>query len=186
MSALFLALLLPLLWACSTPRECDEERPCGLTETCVDGQCVAQVCATSAQCPMEQHCDGGVCVPGCAEDGDCLPGEACAVETGTCEAAECEDSHVDCGFQEYCDTSSGECYRAEGYWCAACDDDADCGGGDNICRSWGDNGRYCAPACEVQDDCPSGYSCTPIPDSAGNVQGSWCITWCWLYEEQAR
>lgn len=178
-----MTLLLALLLACATEPECSASLPCGFTETCVDGACVAQACATSAQCPMEQHCQDGACTAGCATDQDCYPDESCDGATGICSAAECQDSHVDCAFQEFCDTQAGECYRAEGYWCQACDVDADCGGGDNICLSWGDNGQYCAVACDSQDDCPSGYSCTPIDDSAGNVQGSWCITWCWLYED---
>lgn len=177
-------LLLLGLLACSEPAECDASTPCtGFAQTCIEGACQSQGCATSAQCPMESHCDGQACVEGCAADSDCYPGDACDPETGSCDPAVCRDSHLDCAFQEFCDPSSGDCYPAAGYWCRACSVDADCGGNGNMCLSWGDNGHYCGVSCGTDEDCPAGYTCSVIDDAAGNPLSTQCITWCWLYPE---
>ncbi|MCK6503776.1 hypothetical protein L6R53_10320 [Myxococcota bacterium] len=173
-----------LLLACAAPPECDADRPCaGFGELCVEGTCAVQGCATSAQCPMEQRCDAGECVAGCGEDTDCYPGEACDLATATCGPAACQDSHRDCAFQQLCDPDQGTCYDAEGYYCRSCDGDDDCGGNGNLCLSWSDNGDFCGVTCQTDVDCPSGYTCTVIPDDAGNPISSQCITWCWLYAE---
>ncbi len=181
-------LLLLLALACRPAPECSEDLPCGLTETCVEGVCQPLSCATSAQCPLEQHCADAACVAGCTADSDCFPGDACeraeGEEVGSCAPATCEDSHVDCAFGEFCDHQGGDCYDAEGYYCRPCGDDADCGGGGNVCLSWGDNGHFCGVRCEAEQDCPSGYTCTVVDDAAGNVTDSLCITWCWMYEEE--
>lgn len=178
---MILGLVLAL--SCGARLECDEERPCaGFGEICRAGSCVAWDCATSAQCPMEQHCAEGRCAPGCAEDSDCYPGEACAPDSGACAPRACTDTQADCAFQEFCDPERGECYEALGPWCLPCDDDGDCGQG-NLCVSFGDNGQFCGVACQQPDDCPVGYSCTVLRDAAGNSRGSQCIAACWLQAE---
>ncbi|MCB9777006.1 MAG: hypothetical protein H6742_00415 [Alphaproteobacteria bacterium] len=172
---------LMLVLACGSPTECDEATPCGFGAVCVEGGCVQATCATSAQCPMESHCDGGACAAGCGDDLDCFPGDACQPD-GSCASAECEDGRVDCAFGEFCDTDRGDCVDAGDPYCAQCRSDADCGDG-NLCYGWGDNGDWCAVACHSEQDCPAGYSCSVLGDGAGNPIGSYCITWCWLYAE---
>jgi hypothetical protein len=35
--------------------------------------------------------------------------------------------------------------------------------------------------CEVEDDCPSGFTCVGVTDGTGNLITHQCITYCWLY-----
>lgn len=172
-----------LFWAlfafigCGTDAECDEATACSFGEVCIEGQCVTKSCATSAQCPMEHTCDDGACTAGCGEDADCYPGDSCG-ETGTCETKDCRDTHLDCGFKEFCNEFSGECYDAGGYYCRACNDDNDCGGNGNYCA-----GGYCGVTCETNSDCPSGFQCYAFVNSAGDVQFYQCYTACSVYAD---
>lgn len=163
----------------SSGNECDAETPCAFGSTCIDGFCVEAQCATSDQCPMEHYCtDSRQCTPGCEGDGDCLPGYQCDLDEATCVEAACEDSHVDCGFRQYCNTATGECYDAGGDFCKPCEpDNDDCGAG-NIC--WA---GYCAVNCDGDRECPSGFQCAPFTDGTGNVVTYQCITYCWLYDD---
>lgn len=173
--------LLLLLAACSgnDPVECSEDKACPLGSVCVDGTCAEQSCATSAQCGIEQYCaPDRTCQPGCAEDTDCLYGDRCDTQAGTCVAAECSNTNVDCGFKEFC-SPAGECYEATGYYCRDCEEDADCGGGGNLCY-----GGYCAVDCTTREDCPSGFDCIGFADSlTGNIIGYGCYAACWLFDE---
>jgi len=163
--------------------ECTEEQPCGFGETCQEGVCVGSTCATSAQCGMEQYCNSGTCSEGCEGNEDCYPGDACNSETATCETATCTNSHVDCAFKEYCNSVTGDCYDASGYFCQSCQADEDCGGGGNMCLSFGFERDFCGVYCEAESDCPSGFTCVSISDGVGNVVSQQCITYCWLYED---
>lgn len=168
-----IALLLMLLsCATSTKAECSETDPCAFGEECVDGQCVAQTCATSDQCPIEQYCsDDQKCVAGCKESSDCMYGDLCNTETNTCELGECTDTHIDCGFGQFC-SINGDCYDAGGYFCADCEDEGDCGGNGNKCY-----GGYCGVKCDTDRDCPGGFSCFQI-DEVTHV----CYAPCYLEE----
>lgn len=174
-----------LLLACGkTEYECSEEVACGFGETCLEGQCVSRTCATSAQCGMEQHCVGGACVSGCEDNADCYPGDQCETETSTCVAESCDDTREDCGFQQFCNGATGECYDAGGYYCHACQDDGDCGGNGNLCLSLGDaSSNYCGVTCSSDADCPNSYTCAGVSDLSGNIVAYQCITYCWLYSE---
>ncbi len=166
-------------WAgCKNASECSEQVECPLGSTCVQGICQERRCATSAQCGMEQFCENGSCVDGCAADEDCYPGDACNTDIASCEAAECADSHRDCAFKEFCNLATGDCYEATGYYCAACADDSDCGAEENLCYY-----GYCLVSCQSNEDCPSGFDCVPFVDYAGNVQSYQCYTICWLYDD---
>lgn len=173
------------LGACATPDQCSENVPCGFGETCTDGVCIAPSCASSAQCDMEQYCSAGKCTPGCAEDADCYPGEACNLDTLECEASDCRNSQLDCDYKEFCNTATGDCYEASGYYCGACADDDDCGGNGNICLGWGSHGDFCGVTCEVESDCPASFTCIQVSDATGNPVGAQCVTYCWLYEDDA-
>ena len=54
-----------------------------------------------------------------------------------------------------------------------------------MCLGFGINGSFCGVTCETESDCPSGFTCINVGDSAGNTVGSQCITYCWLYEDEA-
>ena len=109
-----------LAMGCQDPPECDQDTPCEFGQTCKLGVCTSVGCATSTQCPMENFCSNGTCTPGCAENADCYPGDSCNVESGQCEVSGCTDSRLDCGYKEFCNEFSGECYDAGGYFCKEC------------------------------------------------------------------
>jgi hypothetical protein len=178
----FFMLLMGLslsLFACQDPPECDADTPCEFGSVCKVGTCTTIGCATSAQCDMEQFCESGACTPGCEQDDDCYPGDHCNVEAGQCESSGCVDTRLDCGYKEFCNEFSGECYDAGGYYCKECNDDFDCGGNGNYCTGTG----YCGVTCESDNDCPSGFSCSPFVDINGNVVFYQCFTYCWLYDD---
>jgi hypothetical protein len=172
--------LLIFLVACSggPVHECDDNLPCtNPRDICsADFQCVEFKCATSAQCPMEAHCDDGQCIKGCVEDGDCKTGYQCNIETDTCEKVGCTDSNIDCGFKEFCNIGTGECYTAGGEYCKFCDEDTECGSG--ICYA-----HYCAVDCSGGRECPHGFDCAEFTDTSGNPVAFGCITYCELFDD---
>jgi len=177
-------LLLLTLFACNNDAECSDDDTCGFGETCIEGSCQAKSCASSSQCDMQTYCSDGSCVAGCSADEDCYPGYSCDVENSQCTASACRSSTLDCDFNEFCNTATGECYEASGYYCMDCAEDNDCSGGnddsENICLNWGIYGNFCGVACENDGDCPSGYGCYDI-SSEGQVFTKQCVTYCWLY-----
>ena len=161
----------------SSKDECNAETPCPFGEECIEGQCVAQTCATSSQCAIEQFCgDDNLCAAGCKEHTDCRFGDLCDEATATCVQAECTDSKLDCGFGEFC-SMTGDCYDAGGYFCQDCEDDPDCGGNGNRCL-WG----YCGVQCDSDRDCPGGYDCLALSDGTGNIIDHQCYATCYLME----
>lgn len=180
-----LLLLLGGLAACGGKGqfECSEDESCPFGETCVEGVCQGQSCNTSIQCPMEHYCGNDrECVAGCESDNDCYPGSSCS-EAAVCEEDGCIDTSVDCGYREFCNTATGECYDAGGMYCFPCGDDSECGEG-NFC--WA---GYCGVDC-ADNECPGGFDCYPV-DSGGNITSVdygdvfayQCLTYCWLYED---
>lgn len=174
-------LLLPLLLgaSCGNDFECDAETPCPFGEACIEGFCVEAQCATSAQCKIEEFCNANrQCAPGCLADDDCYPGDACV--EGACEPEACVETGVDCGYKEFCNTATGDCYEAGGAYCRPCNVQSveqDCGA-ENVC--WN---NYCGVTCDDGRECPAGFQCTAFVDQQSNVVGHWCITYCWLYED---
>ena len=175
-----LLALVFLLAGCGEKAECSQDSPCPFGATCQEGLCVAARCANSTQCGMEQHCELGGCIAGCAEDSDCYPGDACDTTTGQCVNEPCTDAHRDCAFKEFCNGASGECYEAAGYYCRSCEDVDDCGGesSGNNCQ-WGN----CLVDCTRDADCPAGFYCYGFVDSSGNPQFYGCYTACEMYED---
>ena len=117
---------------------------------------------------------------GCTTDQDCYPGDRCDGETEQCVAQPCVDTQVDCGYREFCNTVSGECYDAGNLYCKPCDRDneeLDCGK-DNLCFA-----GYCGVDCSEGKECPGGFDCYPFNDDSGNIVTWQCITYCWLYED---
>lgn len=172
------ALLALFLVGCNGDRfECAADNPCDFGFTCVAGFCEEVACATSAQCPIEHFCNSSrECVEGCEVDDDCKPGFSCSDE-GECVQDACEDTSVDCGYKEFCNSATGECYDAGGDFCRPCEPNGDDCGTDNIC--WA---GYCAVNCDGNRECPSGFQCVPFTDNTGNIIAFQCITYCWLYE----
>ncbi len=157
--------------------ECDEVTPCALGATCLNGECVEARCSTSAQCPMEQTCGPArECVPGCGTDRDCYPGSHCDTLTATCIQDGCTETKVDCGYREFCNQGTGECYDAGDLYCKFCNEDAECGDG-NLCL-----GHYCGVDCSGGKACPSGFECYPWLDNSGQAYAFQCFTYCWLYD----
>lgn len=167
------------LTGCKEDPECSQDVPCPFGATCVQGICQEKRCATSDQCAMEHYCAEGACVTGCEEDSDCYPGDICNTDLLTCETGGCEDAHRDCGFKEFCNAASGECYEAAGYYCKSCSSNEDCGGAGNYCTSYG----FCGVDCNSNSDCPAGFDCAGFIDANGNIQYYQCFTYCWLYED---
>jgi len=168
----------PFVGCNGAPPECDAATPCtGFGETCVAGECLAGSCATSAQCSMEHYCDGRSCQPGCEQPSDCYPGFTCNSELQVCEEDGCDNTSVDCGYREFCNVATGDCYDAGGKYCSFCDEDAECGDG-NLCLA-----HYCGVDCSGGRECPSGFECYGFPDEFGNVAAYQCFTYCWLYED---
>jgi len=129
---------------------------------------------------MEYRCTRRNCELGCATDNDCFPGDRCDMTEGVCEQAPCVDTQVDCGYREFCNTVSGDCYDAGNLYCRPCDRDnseVDCGQ-DNICFA-----GYCGVDCSEGKACPGGFDCYPFGDGSGNITAWQCITYCWLYED---
>ena len=117
-----------------TDFQCTEELPCtGFGEICIDGQCIKETCQSNLDCPMEHVCGaGGLCAAGCDNDNDCYPGSACNLELAECEDQRCTDTHIDCGYKEFCNVGTGDCYEAGGVYCRPCDPwnvANDCNGG---------------------------------------------------------
>lgn len=164
--------------SCGPNYDCDANTPCDFGFTCIQGYCQEVACATSQQCPIEHYCnDNRACAPGCQNDDDCYPGFACDTDIGQCEEEDCIESSVDCGYREFCNTATGDCYDAGGDFCRPCEPEADDCASGNIC--WA---GYCAVSCDGGHECPSGFQCATFVDETGNPVGNWCITYCWLYE----
>jgi hypothetical protein len=173
-------LLFIVLTACgrSGGSECNQEKSCSFGETCVNGFCDRTECNTSLECPMESYCSKArTCVTGCESSSDCLPGSTCNMDTAVCEERACTETALDCGFREFCNLATGECYDAGAQYCRPCTEDFECGSG-NYCF-WG----YCGVDCSGGKECPGGFECFPIENAEGQTISYQCLTYCWLYED---
>lgn len=168
--------------ACSTNSDCDAG------SVCVNDECQTTECLTSADCELGENCSSSFeCTTGCAEDTDCVAGEAC--NDGTCETYGCRDTHLDCSYGEFCDTTTGLCYPDESGVCSPCDpgSDANCFATTERgpCSSSGDcpANQECfiqqldeSSTCASEFDCPSGWECSFVADASGNPVGPYCLT----------
>lgn len=180
------ALLSLVLGACGGSKvegQCSEDTPCDDFATCVDGECVRNLCSVNADCGMEAYCAGdGRCTGGCQSGDDCYPGDTCNLGDNRCVAGGCRSTTLDCGFNEFCDPAVGDCYDAGGTYCEPCTNDNECGGDGDLCLNLGGGyGRFCGAECASESDCPGGYTCIPISDEFGQVFTYQCITYCWLF-----
>lgn len=113
---------------CDTAEQCTslgvtDPRPCSVGQACLDFECVASQCTTSADCddPAAPVCRDRLCVEACRNDTECTgvaSGPYCAAD-GQCIACRSND---DCASATpICDNSA----RA----CRGCERDADCSSG---------------------------------------------------------
>ena len=143
-------------------------------------------CLTSADCALNQYCGTDYeCASGCEIDSDCIAGEAC--NDGSCTPTGCRDADLDCDYGELCDTTTSQCYAADGV-CEECDpgSDADCFGDTERgpCSAAGGcpSGQECYVAeydssfiCGSDADCGTNEVCSEINFGGGVVEGPYCL-----------
>lgn len=164
---------------CRGDAYCEGGRLCDLdTRTCHSPPCTEH-----AHCRVGEYCDPQAlrCLPGCADELDCRPGQTCSAEH-ECLGASCAD-HLDCPDGFYCDEiltrcapgcrEHGECVGgicdALAHSCRPCGHDEECGAGSYCDARLGD----CFPGCRLEPGgCPEGDHCdeelrTCVPDQLG-------------------
>lgn len=137
----------PDMAACDCERGvCDE-----MTGACVD----ADPCATDTECLDGNICDGGACVPGCADDAACAMADPA---TPLCIEGRCGDCRVDddCFGAGACDPATYRCSEPD-----PCTDSRECAG-DRVCIDGACGDR---PSC-ADDGCPGGWQCLPSGECA--------------------
>jgi hypothetical protein len=131
-------------------------------------------------------------VSGCDEDADCLPvastqGSLCERATRRCVPRPCTHTAL-CGFGQFCNRTSGQCFDAMGSYCQSCSRDSDCAcgagatcpPGPNVClelsdADGGSRGKFCfVGGCTPPDGgnetgCPQGYQCRGVPNPDGGM-----------------
>jgi len=171
---------------CESVNDCVEADESGfdLSWRCIEDQCEAIPCESSADCELLDHCQAmpteteeevpeRFCAGGCLGDSDCPAGSFC--REGECEERPCRNGHLDCELAEVC--QNGTCVDAGFPYCNSCQpeqniyDQGDpnnpcdttvtghpfCGDG-NFCWNL-PNGPSCGVPCSSNADCPGGFSC---------------------------
>lgn len=156
--------------ACRGNQDCDSGLICNSADPS-GGRCIPTAeCGSSVHCDFGNYCDPNahVCKPGCRSTGDCQLGDVCVAGacTSGATANDCSLCPVNpdpdaryCDYGERC-TNAGTCtahpQRAD--LCSTCGQTTTCANG-LICLvdDAVQNGNYCAPVCNIDADCPSGY-----------------------------
>lgn len=164
---------------CGRDRKCPSPLVCRFEPGASEGICIPP-CAEHGDCPIGEICSwqGGqrICTEGCATHGDCALHQICDPETARCVEAEgrCQIAAT-CGTCELCD-GGNRCVPATGEGhCLPCGGDDECGGG--LCEA----GRCLRPCGEK--GCPAGFGCEArmTPDGVIRVctpSGTDCPTAC--------
>jgi len=131
---------------CETTTGCSYVSLCTSEQACVAGDCV-KACNNASGCAPGQSCRGvgpeRGCLDGCANDSDCIDGNACTIDT-------C-DPQTGCSHEAFpCDRTQ-TCQR--GRCVEPCEEDDDCG--DRRCREGG-----CTNGCLDDNHCQEGENCT--------------------------
>ena len=206
-------------FACSNGTKCHDngrcspacpQTPCPQGYTCsLDGHCkLPGGCTSNAECRDQanppHYCDlsRNRCIPGCDADHDCLPGantqgSLCDRAAHRCVPRPCTGTFA-CAFQQFCNTQAGQCFDANGTYCATCmnDNECNCGTGatcppgPNKCLEFtdadgGSRGKFCIQGGCMRFDagiggesgCPQGYACTEIP-TGENTKMNGCFRQC--------
>ncbi|MBL8616932.1 MAG: hypothetical protein JNM72_15085 [Deltaproteobacteria bacterium] len=157
-AGLALLSLLGLAAGCTalpSAKTCESNSECGSNEACIDGACAEVQCRTNDHCAIKHYCtDKGECAPGCAGDDDCFAGQTCDLATNTCERRGCRDTQLDCGYNEFCDQTTGECVPSGLDVCSSCNPEAASCGGGGACFPSEEQGT-----CSASFTCPSGQGC---------------------------
>jgi hypothetical protein len=167
---------------CFSPQICDETGGNVCRNPCFNGRCGrGSVCDPSinacVECVTSLDCGSGeVCDPSSRSCVECLGNADCAgaVEAPFCDLTEkecvgCRD-RADCGPNQICEQNAHVCTSTgtRGL-CEPCDDDAQCGGPEDLCIGYlGPNGlfdRSCAQDC-TNSSCPSGFECVTVRGSS--------------------
>ncbi len=160
---------------CNSLGQCQRQPPCRGNDDCpsgficnAEGQgdvCIpAGHCGADVHCRIGQRCDvrAGTCVTGCSRKEDCPLGHACVA--GSCTPGACQICPIDpepnasyCSYGDRC-TSDGRCLQhpIKSSLCQACGPLQRCPTG-STCLIDNEGGNYCAPQCQIESDCPSGY-----------------------------
>ena len=167
---------------CLTNRDCEPYEICNSADT-TGGKCIpASQCGSSVHCELNQYCDPITqnCQPGCRNTGDCQLGHVCV--SNSCvdgamgnDCTQCptspEPDSTYCDYGEICNTR-GECvsHAQQSSLCRTCNTASLNRCPDSmLCLL--DNAvlgaEYCAPFCQSNLDCPSGYeSCNGLQIAA--------------------
>lgn len=165
---------------CTAPALCD---------TSV-GKCkVPGACEVGADCPEPAtYCDkvAGTCRDGCLVDNDCKDASK------KCEQRQCVPKgcsrNADCGFEEVCNKTNGQCEPTTEPHCAPCGESPGAQACDepNLCATFQDEdenplGDFCLLTCKDDpiDKCPQGYACQEIDMGDGSAPSYLCVRECY-------
>jgi hypothetical protein len=189
----------PLTGSCAELSECDDDEDCSGRQICSSQGICFDGCTTDGACPGTDVCSAGRCVPPCASEADCEPGEECD-ETGHCRIPGSCTTSWDCPEAEmHCDRTTGMC-------APGCEVDDDCRTAALICRdgecvdapcrgayacAFGQICDFDTGECRVPDEdycgtcdgddpesCGPGNLCANLQDGEGNDQGAYCWIAC--------
>jgi len=163
---------------------CSQNSDCDVGQVCKNDECASAECLSSTECKVGEHCSASFeCTTGCEDDTDCVAGESCS--DGTCAAYGCRNTHLDCDYGEFCDTTTGLCYPDDSGSCEPCDpgSDANCYASTErgTCDSTGGcpANQECYVAewteeCRRASDCEDGWECARLTDASGATIGPVC------------
>ena len=191
MNRALLSLCVAFGLGCSTAKEappCTSNSDCTEGQACVEKECKTVDCLSSSDCALGEHCDEKyTCSTGCDESTDCLAGQTCI--SGTCLDYGCRDTHLDCAYGEFCDTTTGLCYPDDSNTCGDCDPgtDANCFAvyEQGPCSSTGScpRGQECyiseyddSRICSSDADCDRDETCIGLNTGSGGTEGPYCST----------
>jgi cysteine-rich repeat protein len=121
----------------------------------------------SSTCEPGEGCFG----ESCAEPDDCLSG-ICTMHLGDKVCSKTCDEACPQGFSCTLVGSGGDgqyvCMSKFSHLCLPCSDAGTCSGETpNACVQYADGTRFCGGACDLENPCPSGYSCQEVQTADG-------------------
>lgn len=155
---------------CARNSDCEDGTFCDIRSgSCVQGPAaeLSAPCSLASQCAPGSICQGGACVQGCVDSGDCALGDVCFEGVCSQERGRCEDASY-CAYGGLC--ADGFCRQDfRGPYCRACtpggtpQNPEPCDAPKNFCLNnsveLGGQTAFCGVDCSNGQDCPNGYSC---------------------------
>jgi hypothetical protein len=155
---------------CGGSADCPEGAFCDVASgKCLGGPAlsVGGPCGLASQCPYGAICEGGRCLSGCFDDGDCRLGDVCL--DGACSGGVCGGDDF-CDYGERCE---GDACRADrrGPYCRGCSfrteqNPTPCDDARNFCLNnsleQGGFSQFCGVDCSLGQPCPNGYDCLGV------------------------